>query len=260
LWVTCFGFTHLPLNAGPETHPKPHSLPSERPAPAKRKKHAHKNSLPPATAPDLADGQAQPTADPLQKVNRGTFAFNDVLYRYLLRPIGKATSFLLTKPGLQCLENVLENVESPVRIVGCLFQGKFKRAGQETGKLLVNSTAGVGGLFKVSEHITGLRDIPKEDFGQALASWGVPTGPYIVVPVVGPSNVREIVGLAVDVAANPATWLGDKTVRLMTRGIKTGIENPFRMDLYEAVTSASVDPYVAAREGYLSRRKYDAMR
>jgi phospholipid-binding lipoprotein MlaA len=203
---------------------------------------------------------ARSVRDPLQPINRGTFALNNVLYRFVLRPIGKATAFILTKPGLQCLENALENVEAPVRIVGCLCQAKFKRAGQETGKLLVNSTVGVGGLFKVSDRIQSLRDVPKEDFGQALASWGVPSGPYVVLPMIGPSNIREIVGHGVDAVSNPATWLGDRSVRIMTRGIKTAVENPYYMDLYDAVTNSAVDPYVAAREGYMSRRKFEAAR
>jgi phospholipid-binding lipoprotein MlaA len=232
----------------------------DNPSAPKQKKRPSKNPHPPFNSQESEEGTPKSTRDPLQKVNRGTFAFNDVLYRYVLHPVGKATAFRLTKPGLGCLENALENVESPVRIVGCLFQAKFKRAGQETGKLLVNSTVGVGGLFKVSDRISVLKDVPKEDFGQALASWGVPAGPYVVVPLIGPSNVREIVGHAIDAVANPATWLGDNTVRLMNRGIKTGIENPYRMDLYDAVTSASVDPYVAAREGYISRREYEIQR
>lgn len=226
----------------------------------KRKKHSTKNPIPFDDREDAAGvkgAQQKETRDPLQKLNRGTFAVNDILYRFVLRPVGKVTSFVLTKKGLKCLENALENIETPVRIVGCLFQAKFKRAGQETGKLLVNSTLGVGGLFKVSDGISGLKDVPKEDFGQALASWGIPTGPYVVLPVIGPSNVREIFGHAGDTAANPATWLGDNAVRVLTRGVKTGIENPYRMDLYEAVTSSAIDPYVAAREAYLSRRQHD---
>ena len=211
------------------------------------------------TAPTGSERPAT-ARDPLQPLNRGTFAFNDAVYRFVFRPIGKATSFILTKRGVQCLENALENVETPVRISGCLFQAKLKRAGKETGKLLVNSTVGVGGLFKVSERIPCLREVPREDFGQALASWGIPSGPYVVLPLIGPSNVREIFGHGGDTAANPATWLGSNTVRLMTRGIKTGIENPHRMDLYDAVTSSAVDPYVAAREGYLKRRQHELER
>jgi phospholipid-binding lipoprotein MlaA len=245
----------VPLNAGEEIRPvqraQPHHPLKKGPSknPASREKNA-----------DDADAAPTATPDPLQKINRATFGFNNVLYRFVLRPVGKVTSFILTKHGVQCLENVLENVEAPVRIVGCLFQAKFKRAGQETGKLLVNSTVGVGGLFKVSDRISGLRDVPHEDFGQAVASWGVPQGPYVVLPVIGPSTAREILGHVGDTAANPATWLGDNTVRLMTRGIKTGIENPYRMDLYDAVTSSAVDPYVAAREGYISRRHHEIAR
>lgn len=242
----------LPLNAGEKIFPAQNSRPHKK-APSKNTPPNPKQAEEPDVPPDQ-------TRDPLQKLNRATFGFNHVLYRYVLSPVGKVTEFALTKHGVRCLENALQNVEAPVRIVGCLFQAKFKRAGQETGKLLVNSTVGVGGLFKVSDRIEGLKDVPQEDFGQAVASWGVPRGPYIVLPVIGPSTAREIIGHVGDTASNPATWLGSNTVRLMTRGIKTGIENPFRMDLYDAVTASAVDPYVAAREGYISRRSHEIAR
>lgn len=259
--ATSIGLSVVPLRAGEKIHPLRDAKTDTQTLDTKTpKRRASKNPVPLEKHADTPDAGPATTPDPLQKLNRVTFGFNHILYRFVLRPVGKATTFLLTKQGVQCLENALENVETPVRIVGCLFQAKFKRAGQETGKLLINSTVGVGGLFKVSDRISGLKDVPREDFGQAVASWGVPSGPYLVLPVIGPSTAREILGHAGDTASNPATWLGDNTVRLMTRGIKTGIENPYRMDLYDAVTSSAVDPYVAAREGYISRRQYEIAR
>jgi phospholipid-binding lipoprotein MlaA len=153
--------------------------------------------------------------------------------------------------------NVIENAEAPVRIVGCLLQGKLNRAGQETAKLVVNSTVGIGGIFKPSQSIDALKDVPQEDIGQAIASWGVPSGPYLVLPVIGPSNVREVFGHAGDAAANPASWLGERSVRILIRGTKIVQENPYRMDLYDAATKHAVDPYTSVKEAYHSYRQHE---
>jgi phospholipid-binding lipoprotein MlaA len=195
--------------------------------------------------------------DPLRPLNKVFFSINNQLYRFIFKPLAKVTTTLIPKPIRTGIGNVIENAETPVRVAGCLLQGKFKRAGQETAKLLVNSTVGVGGLFKPSQSIETLKDVPVEDVGQAIATWGIPAGPYVVLPVIGPSNVREIVGHGGDIAANPATWLGERSVRILARGTKIVQENPYRMDLYDAATKHAVDPYTSVREAYQSYRQHE---
>jgi phospholipid-binding lipoprotein MlaA len=203
----------------------------------------------------LRDSSAPSTPDPLRPINKFFFGFNHQLYKFIFRPLAKVTTTIIPKPLRTGIGNVIENAEAPVRIVGCLLQGKLNRAGQETAKLVVNSTVGIGGIFKPSQSIDSLKDVPQEDVGQAIASWGVPSGPYLVLPIIGPSNVREVFGHAGDTAANPATWLGERSVRILIRGTKIAEENPYRMDLYDAATRHAVDPYTSVKEAYHSYRQ-----
>ena len=137
-------------------------------------------------------------SDPLEKLNRGTFWVNDQLYTFILRPVAKGYELILPRPVRKGIDNAFENVKYPVRFVNCTLQGKFKRAGQETGKFLVNTVGGVGGIFRPAEKIPALANLPDEDTAQTFGKWGIPNGPYLVLPVLGPSSVRDTVGLAGD--------------------------------------------------------------
>jgi phospholipid-binding lipoprotein MlaA len=145
--------------------------------------------------------------------------------------------------------------------VNCVLQGKGERAGLETKKFVINTMAGVGGLVRVSDKIPDIADIPAEDFGQTLAKWGFGHGPYIVLPLLGPSSTREFVGLAGDYAANPANyglyfykgnanhdWMyippPSNTLRSM----------PDQFEKYDAATKDAVDPYLSARAAFIQQR------
>lgn len=222
-----------------------------------------KNPIPFRETPDdafLKETSKPKNGDPLRRVNKVFFSINHQLYRFIFKPLAKITTTVIPKPVRTGIGNVIENAETPVRVAGCLLQGKFKRAGQETAKLVVNSTVGLGGIFKPSQSIDTLKDVPQEDVGQALASWGVPAGPYVVLPILGPSNTREMLGHGGDIAANPATWLGERSVRILIRATKVGQENPYRMDLYDAATKHAVDPYTSVREAYQSYRQHEIER
>jgi phospholipid-binding lipoprotein MlaA len=206
----------------------------------------------------LLEGSEKPTPpDLLRPINKFFFGFNHQLYRFIFKPLAKVTTAIIPKPIRTGVGNIIENAEAPVRIVGCLLQGKLSRAGDETAKLVVNSTVGIGGIFKPSQSINALKDIPQEDVGQAIASWGVPSGPYVVLPIIGPSSIREVFGHAGDAAANPATWLGERAMRILIRGTKIIQENPYRLDLYDAATKHAVDPYTSVKEAYRSYRQHE---
>lgn len=145
-----------------------------------------------ASEPTEESSKVSPSSDPIEVVNRGTFAVNHQLYRFIFRPLGKFTETVVPKPVLTAADNAFENIETPVRVVGSLLQGKPGRALKETEKLLINSTIGVGGLYKASDHANSLKNVPSEDVGQAFGKWGVPQGPYIVIPVLGPSSCRDL--------------------------------------------------------------------
>lgn len=203
--------------------------------------------------PDSPETERQ-TRDPLEKINRGIFAVNHQIYRFLLRPIAKATEFIIPKPVLTGIGNAFDNLESPIRIVGCLLQGKFRGAAQETGKLVVNSTFGIGGLMKPSETIPSLSNVPKEDVGQAFGKWGIPDGPYLVLPIAGPSSLRDLPGRVADTCLTPTTWVGTPALRYSLNGTRTLQLNPSRMKTYDSAREGALDEYIAVRESYLSYR------
>ncbi len=208
------------------------------------------------------DEYAAEVADPLQPFNRVMFRVNDGLYTILLRPISKGYEKVLPKPVRKGIDNAFDNVKFPVRFVNCTLQGKFKRAGQETGKFLVNTVAGLGGLLRQSDRIPALANVPAEDLGQTLATWGIGHGPYIVLPLFGPSSLRETVGMAGDYAANPVNWglfwhgghdwehdwtmipPAANTLRLL----------PSQLATYDDATKDAIDAYLSARSAYIQNR------
>jgi phospholipid-binding lipoprotein MlaA len=241
--ATIFFFPSKSKDAKPAT-----SVPSPTPD---RLAKSGKNPIPMETGVESKEAAVQ---DPLEPVNRGIFAFNHQVYRFVLKPLGKVTEFILPKPVLKAVDHAFENVDTPVRVVGNLFQGKPASALKETEKLLINSTLGVGGLFKVSDRFSRYRDLPKEDIGQAFGKWGIPHGPYLVLPVLGPSSSRDLVGKAGDIALNPITWLPHATLRNSIAGGRAVEQNPSQMKSYDQAIVGAVDRYVAIREGYISYR------
>jgi phospholipid-binding lipoprotein MlaA len=205
--------------------------------------------------------------DPLERLNRGTFWVNDQLYTFLLRPISKGYELILPRPVRKGIDNAFENVKYPVRFVNCTLQGKFKRAGQETGKFVVNTVGGVGGIFRPAQKIPALANIPEEDTAQTLAKWGLPNGPYLVLPLMGPSSVRDGVGLAGDYALNPLNWpyfywygSSSKHDWVIVPPLANTLRSmPGQMDVYDTTTKDAVDPYLSARSAY-SQNRADAVK
>jgi phospholipid-binding lipoprotein MlaA len=201
-------------------------------------------------------------ADPIEPVNRGIFWVNHQFYRYILKPVSRTYDTILPKPVRKGVYNVFDNLEYPVRFVNDLLQCKFQRAGKETGKFVVNSTAGVAGIMKVSDRIPALTDVPPEDTGQTFAQWGIGHGPYIVLPLIGPKSLRETVGFAGDVALSPVTWVTFGVIGGLGGATSLAVNYPNtarsmngRMSAYDAVTKDAVDPYLATRSGYVQSRK-----
>src|SRR4029077_1902967 len=121
----------------------------------------------------LDEYAAAPVADPLEPVNRGIFWLNDGIYTIVLRPISKGYEKVVPKLVRESLDNLFANAKFPIRFVNCALQGNFKRALQETGGFLVNSTIGFAGIVRQSDHFPALADVPAEDTGQTFAKWGI---------------------------------------------------------------------------------------
>ncbi len=202
--------------------------------------------------------------DPIEPVNRGIFWFNHQLYTYVAKPFSTAYEFIFPDLVRRGIRNVYDNVRFPVRFVNHTLQGRLDRTAKETGKFVLNTTAGVGGIMKPSEKIPALAEVPRADTGQTFAKWGVPHGPYLVFPVLGPTTCRELVGTAGDTALNPLSWISllfpgaAWTVGVTAPGGAHGV--PEQMDTYDAATKDALDPYISARTGYIQYRNAAAER
>ncbi|MFZ4682797.1 MAG: MlaA family lipoprotein [Terrimicrobiaceae bacterium] len=207
---------------------------------------------------DLDEYSAATIPDPLQPLNRVTFWINDGLYTVLLRPISKGYEFVVPTPVRTGVHNVFENVRFPVRLVNNALQGNFKRAGQETGKFLVNTVVGVGGIGRPSDHIPALADVPDADMGQTFAKWGIPHGAYLVLPVLGPSSLRDTVGMAGDYGLNPVNWVtiiyGGYTWTIAIPSVNSLRTTHRQMGVYDTATKNALDRYLAIRTAYAQYR------
>ena len=205
-------------------------------------------------------GSAAQVSDPLEGLNRATFKFNDGLYNVVFRPVSKGYEFVTPKPVRQGLGNFFDNVKFPVRFVNSGLQGKFGRAGLEAQKFGVNTVAGFGGFIRQSDKIPSLASVPREDTGQTLAVWGVGQGPYLVLPVLGPSSFRDGIGYAGDYVLNPVNWSfalkGNTDSWAWIPGTVDTVQSlPDKLYYYDEACANSVDPYISVRSVYLQNRE-----
>lgn len=201
------------------------------------------------------DKVEEPTvADPLEKLNRGIFWFNDKVYFYALKPVARVVR-VVPEPVRTSVGNAFHNIAAPIRIVNATFQLKFHDAGTELGRFVINSTIGILGLFDPAGHYFGLK--PKEaDFGQTLAHYGVGQGVYIVLPFLGPSSLRDATGTFTDVFFDPVYYLTDKQTKEIIEVKATEVVNTVSLDkdTYEAIKLEALDPYVVIRSAYAQHR------
>jgi phospholipid-binding lipoprotein MlaA len=152
------------------------------------------------------------------------------------------------------VSNFFHNLTTPIRLVGSLLQGKFKRAGIELGNFLINTTWGVAGFGKVTQQHPELNP-PPEDVGQALGAWGIDHGIYLVWPFFGPSSLRDTVGLVGGYFLHPVTYVDPWSASSGIKAYDTVNETTFRIGNYEALKEAAIDPYIAIRDAYIQNRK-----
>jgi len=219
----------------------------------------------PGAYDDLDEYAVVEIPDPLEFINRPIFWLNDGIYLILVRPLAKGYEFLIPELIRDALRNVVTNVRYPIRVVNHTLQGRFDRTASETGKFLVNTTLGVGGIWKPSDKFPALADVPTADTGQTFAKWGVPHGFYIVLPVIGPKSLRDTVGYAGDIALNPLSYLGiiitggelvggPIWINAIT-GTDTVSGLPGQMEAYDTATENAVDKYIALRSSWVQLRE-----
>jgi len=199
--------------------------------------------------------------DPLQPLNRVIFKFNDFLYVNVVRHVANGYTAITPDFVEKGVSNFFTNLRYPVRLSGNLLQGRLKGAQIETERFLVNTTLGIGGVYKAADHFKRMPPIEPEDIGQALGAWSMGEGPYLVLPLLGPSNVRDLLGLAGDRAVNPLDqpfsvidhW--DPTWQIAFSSAEFVSSTPAIMDIYMQIRENAIDPYSALKTGYTDRRR-----
>lgn len=208
-----------------------------------------------AAAPAAAHAQ-EVVDDPWEGFNRDMYAVHDSVDRAVLEPVARGYRAVTPGPVRQGVRNFLRNLRGPVIFINDVLQGEIGRAGLTAARFGVNTTVGVVGVFDPASSM-GLEG-HDEDFGQTLAVWGVESGPYIFVPVLGPTTLRDGAGRIVDIAFDPLTWArgDDIDAWRAARGAAVGVSA--REQIIEAVEDIrrdSVDPYVTLRSSYLLLRE-----
>lgn len=190
--------------------------------------------------------------DPLERMNRGTLVFNGVVDRWLLDPITVAYRFILPEKVRRSITRALFNINSTQVLVNDIFQLEWIDAGVTLSRLVINSTVGIGGLFDPAANMGLQRHV--SDFGQTLAISGAPSGLYFMIPLLGPTTVRDGVGLAVDAFFHPTFYLLGGTDVLLFSGSTGLTERARHYEELKALQESSVDYYAAMRSGYYQNR------
>jgi len=208
----------------------------------------------PVAAPGAADPAGADVHDPWEGFNRKIFAFNDFLAIHVLEPVGRGWAWLVPSFARDSISRLFVNVRTPATMVNDLLQGKPRAAGVDLARLLLNTSVGIGGLLDPAAHC-GLPP-NDEDFGQTFGVWGIPAGPYLVLPFLGPSSPRDAVGRAADAAALPYAHIG------LSIFVTTGIgavdqvnDFSFTAPDIAAERAAAFDWYAAVRNAYVSHRE-----
>lgn len=208
-----------------------------------------------AAATILASAGAQEVYDPWEGWNRKVFALNNAIDRAVLEPTALGYRRITPKPARRSLRNFLNNLGSPVTFVNDVLQLKPKRAGKTLGRFLMNSTLGVGGLFDPASQVGMKRHT--EDFGQTLARYGVPPGPYMMIPFLGPSNLRDGPAFLADNLMDPSTYIATPAAgyyRLSTFGANTiSLREQFQ-DPLVSLRENSLDFYTSYQSFFVQAR------
>ncbi|HNP65196.1 MAG TPA: VacJ family lipoprotein [Woeseiaceae bacterium] len=193
-------------------------------------------------------------ADPWEPMNRTLYKINTSVDRVTTKPLARGYQKILPTPIQNGVSNFFQNLTTPRSVLNNFLQGKPKRGLSEAGRFLFNSSLGIGGLFDVAS-ASGMEEYP-EDFGQTAAVWGVPDGPYIMLPFFGPRTLRDAVLMPLDTLSHPLyhydnTSVRDKLVVLQIVDLRQNLLTA------EKFLEDSKDPYVTLRESYLQNREFE---
>jgi phospholipid-binding lipoprotein MlaA len=200
----------------------------------------------------LPSGKPDPR-DPFERFNRSSFAFNDALDRAMLKPAAKAYKKVTPRIVRTGVSNALSNLNTVSTIINDVLQGKMRQAGQDSGRFLLNSTLGLAGLFDPAS-AAGFEN-NDEDFGQTLGKWGVKPGPYLMLPILGPTNVRDGLARIPDQYTYPVNYLHDTSTQYIIRAVDLLDLRAGLLDL-DAQLERSYDRYAFVRNAWMQRREF----
>jgi phospholipid-binding lipoprotein MlaA len=209
-------------------------------------------AVPDAGTPTTGGADASPW-DPWEPANRRIFAVNDFLSRNVLEPVGKGYAFVVPEFVRNAISRVFVNVRTPGVMLNNLLQGKPRAAGVDLARFLLNTSVGLAGLLDPAATI-GLAP-NQEDFGQTFGVWGIPPGPYLVLPLLGPSSPRDAVGRAGDAATTPYGWFIPIWASAAIFSVDTANTFSFIADDIAEERAEAFDWYAAVRNAYVSRRE-----
>jgi phospholipid-binding lipoprotein MlaA len=192
--------------------------------------------------------------DPLEPMNRALYQVHDVLDTNIVKPVAEVYVAVVPKFVRTAFANVFNNIDDLFSAVNDLLQGKLDKAGNDLGRVLTNTMIGFGGLIDVATDAGIERG--NEDFGQTFAVWGIPQGPYLFIPLFGPTTVRDGVGVVVRIAVGPVGYIPDVAVRNSIYGVGYVDLRSQALDAGDIVDTAALDRYLFIRNAYLQRRRY----
>lgn len=194
--------------------------------------------------------------DRLEGFNRAMFKFNDVVYRYTLRPFSKGYRKVVPSTARRGINSFFHNLAFPKRFLGNVLEGKFDGAATETGRFVVNTVSSLG-FAQTANRFPALKERPS-DLGHAFGTWGIGHGSYLILPIMGPTSIRDGIGEWASYWLDPVYYLEEWEHRAIANGVRIGNQTPELMDAYAMLETASIDPYIALREAYSVRRNMRA--
>ncbi|MBI5506913.1 MAG: VacJ family lipoprotein [Deltaproteobacteria bacterium] len=201
----------------------------------------------------ISSASAQQHSDPLEAINRPIFRFNDGLDRWVLEPLAIGYDFAMPDRAQTWVDNFLTNLRFPIVLANCVLQGKLEGSASSVVRFVVNSTLGLGGFGDPATRLA----IPKpdEDFGQTLGKWGLKPGAYLMLPLLGPSDLRDGVGLGVDGVTRVWPFFVDTWVTMSLTGVQTLNTRSLYLEEVRDARHRSLDYYAFVRDAYLQHRQ-----
>jgi phospholipid-binding lipoprotein MlaA len=190
--------------------------------------------------------------DPLESYNRGMFKINDNIDKAVVKPVSRTYDKITPSPLKKALRNFFGNLGEVPVVFNDLLQFKFQQAAYDSWRFIFNTTLGLGGIIDVASDI-GLEK-HDEDFGQTLGKWGVPAGPYFVIPILGPSTIRDASGRLVDSPLKPIGYVTPTSAKLSIYAADGVITRASLLGASNVLDQAALDPYVFVRDAYMQRR------